>query len=195
MVNLGSSDTELYGTDGSYYDKITSGPSYTKGNVYTEAAARSGIVNSGGYTGQPNQSVDITALKRSSIKYESSPAFPSQRSAGGVFMPNRLSMWHKAPVGSGRQAPETRRYRRLGVRNQSLGWRAKLTQASTKSEKGTSSIYTGFERYKTRETASGTSALDPNAGFKKLELHATNQNYAAGLAKMFKEQGSKIKVL
>ncbi len=191
------------------------GYSYTLGNLYTDAAAKSGVVNPGGYTGLPGDNSDhskwsnprqargqpfdqfgnpskqkgdkvLTQALMGGYQYPGQ-AFTPRRGKGGTFMANQLSMWLQG-LGVGGRSHNLGQRRRLGVQNQSNKWQYQLTQAPKGPGEGTSSVYQGFERYSTQETRLGTNyGVDPNAGFRKLESHSPNQHYISELSTLYKQ--------
>ena len=191
------------------------GYSYTLGNLYTDAAAKSGIVNPGGYTGLPQETGRLGSQRSNPRSSRGQPfdqfgnptqqkgdpvlqqvlmggyqfpgqAFAPRRTKGGTYMANRLSMWMQS-LGKGGRSYNFGQRRRLGVQNQSNKWQSQLTQAPKGPGVGTSSVYQGFERYSIQETRMGADATDPNAGFKRLQPHAQNQHYISELSNMYKE--------
>ncbi len=194
------------------------GYSYTLGNLYTDAAIKSGVVNPGGYTGLPEETGRLGSQRSNPRASRGQPfdqfgnptkqkgdkvltqvqmggyQFPGQvwtpqRSKGGTYMANELSMWMQK-LGAGGRSFNFGQFRVRGVENQSNRWQNKLTQATTGPGVGTSSVYQGFERYSTQETRMGTDIMDPNAGFKKLQPHSRNQHYISELSNMYKEKNT-----
>lgn len=121
-------------------------------------------------------------------------AFAPRRTEKGQFIANRLSMFLQS-LGTGGYSHNMLQRRRKGEGAQSTGWKLTLSQSMGANKepdgKGKSSIYQGKERYSTQETRMGTNyGTDPNAGFKALQQHGSDQHYLPELANMYKEQNT-----
>ena len=212
---------ESWATNNAYYAGNI-GYSYTMGNQYTKAAAYSGVVNLGGYTGTPSASGGNSFYNRTSnISKKGQPydmlgnptkqrgsiplgqvlmggyQFPGQAFAPrqvdyGTWVANPLSMWMQS-LGSGGTSYNYLRARNMGPDAQEKGWMMNLTTAGKYEGKGSSSVYQGVERYSTQETRMGKDIVnDPQSGFKALDKHASDQHYMSGLSQMYKEENTDI---
>lgn len=212
---------ESWATNNAYYAGNI-GYSYTMGNQYTKAAAYSGVVNLGGYTGTPDPAGARDASKRAMVTSKKGAPFdrfgnptkqrgsiplgqllmggyqfPGQAFAPkqvdyGVWVANPLSMWTQS-LGAGGTSYNYLRARNIGPDAQDQGWKTTLSTAQKYSGTGKSSVYQGVERYSTQETRLGKNITeDPNSGFKALEKHSSSQHYIPELSQMYKETNPNI---
>lgn len=179
-----------------YAEQAWNTPSYQTGNVYTDAAIRSGVVNRGGYGAAPTQA-ELNARAQTG----------SSRHAG--------FMGHIAGSGGGgRVIHSMLRFRRSGIENRSTGWKGLLTQSTGPNKsfglggsgRGQSSEDSTKEMYSTIETRMGTRAQFTDetwneaktkfgrtwAGYKRLGSTGNNPYISSGLGRMYKRENTNV---